>query len=151
MKLFTRAWIKGEMTDEQAAALMDAYWRYLDTLGLPPTMVALSKLNPHDALVLAVDYEPERSQLALRLRCGDLQRGYSDVTLVFSGVTVDTATLDTLRRSLRPARAEVLYDEVDRSGNYFDYRLLFYPEGEASIQFRQVDITGQSVTDREAG
>jgi hypothetical protein len=151
MKFFTRAWINGEVTDEPSAALPSAYWRYLATLRLPPTIVALSKLNPHDAYVLAVDYQPERSLLTLRLRCGDLQRGYSDVTIAFSDVTVDLATLDTLRRAARPAPVEVLYDEIDRSGDYFDYRLLLYPDGEATIQFRQVDVTEHAVADREAG
>jgi hypothetical protein len=151
MKFFTRAWINGELTDEQSATLPNAYWRYLATLGLPPPIVALSKLNPHDGFVLAVDYQSERSQFTLRLRCGDLQRGYSDVTLAFSDAIVDVATLDTLRCAIRPARVEVLYGEIDRSGDYFVYRLLLYPDDEASIQFRQVDITEQSVTDREAG
>src|SRR5262249_1347866 len=116
MKFFTRAWTNGEMTDEQAAALAEAYEHYLAALDLPPKIVALSKINPHDAYVLGSEYEPKRSRLTLRLRCGDLQRGYSTVILTFSDVTVDLVTLDTLRRSARPAPVEVLYDEVDRSG-----------------------------------
>src|SRR5437879_747566 len=124
MKFFTRAWITGEMTDEQAAAVPEAYWRHAASLRLPPTIAALAKLNPHDAFVLGVDHQPEFSCITLRLRCGDLQRGYSDVSLAFSDVTVDSVTLDTLRRAVRPASVEVLYDEVDRLGDCFEYRLL---------------------------
>jgi len=151
MKFFTRAWTRGEMTEEQAAAVPGAYWRHVASLHLPPTIAALSELNPHDAFVLGVDHEPEYSRITLRLRCGDLQRGYSDVSLAFSDVTVDLASLDSLRCAVRPARVEVLYDEVDRLGDCFEYRLLLHAVGEASILFRQVELTEQFVTDREAG
>jgi hypothetical protein len=151
MKFFTRAWVDGEMTDDQAAVIPEAYWRYLATLHLPASIVALSKVNPHDAYLVALKHEPEHSRLTLRLRCGDLQRGYSDVTLAFTQVAVERATLETLRRSVRPASVEVLYDEVDRSGECFEYRLLLYPDGEVSIQFKDVDLAERPVADREAG
>jgi hypothetical protein len=151
MKFFTRAWVNGEISDDQAAALPEAYWHYLVALDLPSPIMALSKVNPHDAYLVAVAHNPEHSRLTLQLRCGDLQRGYSDVTLAFSQVAVDRATLDTLRHAVRPASVEVLYDEVDRSGECFEYRLLLYPDGEVSIQFRQVHIGERPVADRGAG
>src|SRR5262249_36247260 len=151
MKFFTRPWVNGEMDDEQAAALPEAYRHYLTALDLPTPIVALSKVNPHDAYLVALEHDPEHSQLTLRLRCGDLQRGYSDVTLAFSQVTVDRAALDTPRRAVRPASVEVLYDEVDRSGECFEYRLLLYPDGEVGLQFQWVDIAERPVADREAG
>jgi hypothetical protein len=151
MKFFTRAWVNGEKSDDQAGALPEAYWHYLTTLDLPSPIVALSKVNPHDAYLVAQEHDPEHSRLTLQLRCGDLQRGYSDVTLAFSQVAVDRATLDTLRRAVRPASVEVLYDEVDRSGECFEYRLLLHPDGEVGIQFQQVDIAERPVADRGAG
>ena len=151
MKFFTRAWVNGEMTDEQAADIPEAYWRYLATLLLPTSIIALSKVNPHDAYLVALEHEPEHSRLTLRLRCGDLQRGYSDVTLAFSQVAVERATLDMLRRAVRPAQVEVLYDEVDRSGDGFEYRLLLYPDDEVSIQFKDVNLVERPVADRMAG
>jgi hypothetical protein len=150
MKFFTRAWTTGELTDEEHAGMPDAYWRYLATLQLPPAIAALSKVNVHDAFVLAIDHQPAHSLLTLRLRCGDLQRGYSDVTLAFSHVTVDLATLDTLRRAVRPADVEVLYDEIGRSDDRFEYRLLMYPNGEMNIQFRRVEVTERPVASRNA-
>jgi hypothetical protein len=150
MKMFTRAWVNGQMTDEQTTAVPELYKHFLAALDLPPTIMALSKINPHDAYVLGVEHQPERSRLMLQLRCGDLQRGYSDVTLAFSHVTVDLETLEILRRAVRPSRVEVLYDEVDRSGDSFEYRLLLYPDGEVSIRFQQVDFTQERVADREA-
>src|SRR5262249_29728219 len=150
MKFFTRSWINGEMPDDRAAVVPDDYWRYLAALKLPPSIETLSKVNPHDAYVLDVENPPDRSRLTLRLRCGDLQRGYSDVTLAFSQVTVDYMALDTLCRAVRPACVEVLYDEVDRSGECFEYRLILYPPGEVTILFQQVVVTERLVPEREA-
>ncbi len=150
MKFFTRAWVDGEMPEEQADAVFDSYLRYIASLRLPPTIVELSDFYPHDAYVLGLEYEPDDSTLKLRLRCGDLQIGYSDVALAFSQVTVDPESLDTLRHALRPSEVEVQYDEVDRSDDRFEYRLIFFPDGEASIQFHEVSITRQSVATREA-
>jgi len=138
------------MGNDEAAALPHAYWHYLTALGLPTPVMMLSKVNPHDAYLVGMEHSQEYSRLTLRLRCGDLQRGYSDVTLAFSQVAVDLATLDTLLRAVRPASVEVLYDEVDRSGESFVYRLLLYPDGEVSIQFQWVDIAERPVADREA-
>ena len=151
MKFFTRAWARGEMANAEAAAVPDVYWRYVATLNLPTSVAALSQVNPHDALVLGVEHQPELLRLTLRLRCGDLQRGYSDITLAFSQVVVDGVTLDTLKHAMRPARVEVLYDEVDRSDERFEYRLLLDPVGEVRIRFQQVEITTRPVSNREAG
>jgi hypothetical protein len=129
------------MTDAEAAATPDAYWRYVGALQLPTPIAALVQLNPHDAIILSVEDQPEQARLTLQLRCGDLQRGYSDVTLAFSQVVVDPSALKTLKRAVRPARVEVLYDEVDRSDDGFEYRLLLYPNDEVSFRFQQVEIT----------
>jgi hypothetical protein len=150
MKFFSRAWVSGEITDEQASAVPEAYSRYLTTLHLPPAIAALSRVNPHDALVLSVEYLPESSRLKLRLRCGDLQSGYSDIAIAFHDVSITPASLETLISAIRPARVEVLYDEVDCSGEYFEYRLLLHPKGEVSIRFQEVDVKERLVSNREA-
>ena len=151
MKFFTQAWFSGEMPDEQAAKAEEAYWRYIATLDLPPTSAALAQINPHDAFVLGAVHQPELSRLTLRLRCGDLQRGYSDVTLTFSRVCIDPAAIQTLQCAVRPAAVEVLWGEVGRSGECFEYRLLLYPKGEVGIQFQEVEVTERAAADRYAG
>jgi hypothetical protein len=151
MKFFTRAWTHGEMADEDFEAVPSSYSAYLTTLRLPASIEALLKINPHDAFILAVAYQPECSLLALKLRCGDFQRGYSDVSLAFSEVRMDRGSLDMLRSAVWPAQAEVLYDEVDRSGELFEYRLLLYPDGEVSFRFLEVGISEQPVPHREVG
>ena len=150
MKFFTRAWASGELPDEQDAAVPKAYWSYLATLDLPAAVTALSHVNPHDAWLLGVEHEPARARLALRLRCGDLQAGYSDVRITFSGANVSWPALNLLRRSVRPTGVEVQYDEVDRAGDQFEYRLSFWPAGEVSVLFQDVAISKHPVADREA-
>jgi hypothetical protein len=54
-----------------------------------------------------------------------------------------------LIKASRPAKFEVLYDEVDRSSaDLFDYRLLLHPVFEIAFQFTDIDIARQPVMDR---
>jgi hypothetical protein len=126
-----------------------AYQRHLQTLDLPRAVRDLAFLNPHDAYILDVEYDPSAHLLRLRLRCGDLQVGYFDAVLDFSGVIIHPDHLARLIEASRPAKFEVLYDEVDRSSaDLFDYRLLLHPVFEIAFQFTDIDIARQPVMDR---
>ncbi|MEZ0266545.1 MAG: hypothetical protein ACAI43_17590 [Phycisphaerae bacterium] len=129
------------MTDDDASAVVPAYWRHVDGLDLPPNVLALARLNVHDALVLDVRHEPGAGRLDLRLRCGDLQAGHFDATLSFSCVTIASACAAILARAAGSAGTEILYDEVDRGdAGGFAYRLLLHPEGNTEIGFADVNI-----------
>ena len=152
MKFFTRGWVRGDMSDEEADAVASAYERHLETLDLSQSVLELAGLNPHDGYILNVGFEPLTSSLHLRFRCGDQQTGYFDASLSFSGVTIQSAHLRTLIRAMRPAEFEILYDEVDRaSADVFDYRLLLHPKGEITFQFKNVEVVRQRVADRRSG
>jgi len=151
LKFFTRGWIHGDMTDEEAAAVTPAYARHLEAIDLPQPVRDLAGLNPHDAYVLDVDHEPSASTLRLRLRCGDLQTGYFDTFVHFTGVTIHPVHLAVLVGARRPAEFEILYDEVDRVGAAaFEYALLFDPVGEVTFQFGDVALVRRRVADRRA-
>jgi hypothetical protein len=148
MKFFTRGWVDGDMTDEEADAVVRSYWRQIEALNLPPSVRDLADLNPHDAYILDVEHEPRSQTLRLRLRCGDLEIGYFDAVLDFSDVRIEAAHLALLVESRRP-EAEVLYDEVDRvDGRVFEYRLLLHPEGEVAMRFGDVAVTRLPVAER---
>jgi len=137
------------MTDEEADAVPPAYQRHLQTLNLPPSVRDLSSLNPHDAHILDVQHEPSVHVLRLRLRCGDLQVGYFDALLNFSGVIIQSDHLARLIEVKRPAKLEILYDEVDRSSaDLFEYRLLLHPVFEIAFQFTDIAVVRQPVSDR---
>jgi hypothetical protein len=151
LKFFTRGWVNGDTTGEAADAVVPAYSRHLDGLALPQPVMDLASLNPHDAHVLDVEHEPVSRTLRLRLRCGDLQSGYSDVSLTFSGAMLRAADAATLARARRPADFEILYDEVDRAdAGAFEYRLLLHPVGEVAFRFSDVTVVRKPVADRRA-
>jgi len=145
MKFFTREWVDGDMSDEDADAVVPAYRRHLEIIELPEPMRDLAALNPHDARVLRVDHDPAANTLALRLRCGDLQAGYFDALLSFSGMTLRPADVAALARP----GVEILYDEVDRTvADGFEYRLLLHPTGEVAVRFHDVAVMRVLVSDR---
>lgn len=151
MKFFTREWVNGEMSDEAADAVVTSYHGYIASIDLPQSIKNLASLNPHDACILEVAQEASANTLRLRLRCGDLQVGYFDAILTFTGATVGTNDATTLARAKSPANCEVLYDEVDRAdAAAFEYRLLLCPAGEFSIRFGDVTIVRKPVADRRA-
>jgi hypothetical protein len=151
LKFFTRGWIHGDMIDEEAEAVSPAYRRHLEASDLPHPVRDLASLSPHDAYILNVEHEPSAGTLRLRLRCGDLQTGYFDAFVDFTGVTIRPAHAAALVEARRPAEFEILCDEVDRAAaGAFAYRLLLDPVGEVSFQFKGVAVVRRRVADRRA-
>lgn len=149
MKFFTRGWVHGDMTDEDADAVAPAYWRHLDTIDPPEAVLDLAHLNPHDAYILSVEHTASTDSLQLHLRCGDQQIGYFDAFVNFTGVMIQPAHVASLLEAKRPAEFEILYDEVDRAdAGTFEYRLLLYPAGEIAFQFRDVTVVRRCVSER---
>jgi hypothetical protein len=139
------------MTEEEADAVAPAYRQHLEAIDLPQSVRDLASLNPHDAHILDVEQVPADDTLRLRLRCGDLQAGYFDVSVEFRGVTIRPANLQALLEARRPAEFEILYDEVDRvGGGAFEYRLLIHPVGEVTFQFRDAAVVRRKVADRQS-
>jgi len=111
----------------------------------------LASLEPHDAYIMEVEQEPLVGALRLRLRCGDLQVGYSDAVLSFDDVTTRPAHLAGLVEVKHPADFEILYDEIDRvDDNRFEYRFLLHPVGEVAFCFSGVRVFRTAVLDRQA-
>jgi len=149
LKFFTRSWAQGDMTDDERLAVGKAYQKRLEAINLPSPVGDLAALNPHDGYILDVAYEPIATILRLRLRCGDLQVGYFDAFLNFSGVTIQPDHLGMLIEARRPADFEVLYDEVDRNeADTFEYRLLLHPSFEVAFQFKGIVISQQPTGNR---
>jgi hypothetical protein len=148
MRFFTRQWLFGELSDEEYDAVPNDYCRHVGSLQLPPDVMVLSQANLHDARILDVCEEPDASRLTLRLRCGDLQRGYSNIGIVYATVRIDTVTHAQLHRARELPPDEMLYDEVDRAGERFEHRLIFASKAEVSISFGSVAVSVQAVDGR---
>jgi hypothetical protein len=138
------------MDDEAADAVVPAYRRHLEALGLKQSVKRLAELNPHDGYILGVDREASHRVLRLRLRCGDIPSGYFDAMLAFAGAAITPDDFATLSKAKRPADFEILCDEVDREGRDFVYRLLLHPSGEVVIRFDDVEVVRTPVADRRA-
>jgi hypothetical protein len=149
MKFFTRQWANNDMTEEETETIPAAYFRHLEAIDLPRPVLDLASINPHDAYVLEVEYTSSDRTLHLLLRCGDLQAGYFDALLNFSNAEIEPPDLASLINARRPAKFEILYDEVDRvDKTMFEYRLLLHPVGEVTIRFQNVAIDRRPVADR---
>lgn len=147
MRYFTRAWVEGELLDDVAEAVPDKYRAHVDLLDLPPPLAALADADVHDGRILEVDQDADK--LSLRLRVGDLHRGYAGLRLDYLDASLGSesrAALDAAQGS----ETEVLYAEVDRTGSRFEHRMLLWPAGEVVVTFADVEITSTPVASRAA-
>jgi hypothetical protein len=138
MKFFTRAWLDGELTDEEFEATIPRYRSHIESLALPEDVRALEDTRLHDATLIRLDRTASR--LSLTLITGDLQQGYYDTTLNYLTNSLATATVEKLRSFLHPSDADLLYAEVDRGGAGFVHRLLFSTREEVAIPFDAIAI-----------
>jgi hypothetical protein len=151
MRFFTREWLSGKLTDEAFDAVPEAYRRHLASLRLPEHATILAQADLHDAYLLDVSEEPHAARVRLRLRCGDLQRGYADLNIEYSGAAINAVSLTRLLCAAKLPRDEILYDEVDRVGQSFEHRLILVSHAEVCVSFASVALTAHPVSGRSAG
>ncbi len=150
MRFFTKQWHGGELSDAAFDAVPAAYRHHLSSLALPPEVLAICDLDNHDGLILDAEHEPQLTELTLRLRCGDLQRGYFDLHIKYLGAILDSASLSVLRQAMQLPKDEILYDEVDRAGTRFVHRYLLSSHEEIMVTFLTVTVSSTPVSSRGA-
>jgi len=152
MKFFTREWAEGLLTDDEAANRAKDYRAHLAAVfhNLPLAAQELaSEISIHDGLIRRVEVNRSSGSVLLQLLCGDQQVGYFDLDLLYTGGDVASLDTETLARLSRDRRSEALYDELDRlDASTFEHRILFYPNGEVAITFRQLTISRKPRADR---
>ena len=151
MRYFTPAWHRGDLTDEEFEAVPERYAIAVATMcETAPEAIAKLVAGPslHDALVISASVDRRRRQVTLRLRAGDLQRGYFDREMVYDGVRIEHLDTDTFARIARDPSSELLYDEVDREVlGPWTHRLLFWPD------YRELELVFDAIrfSDRPQG
>ena len=153
MKFFTAAWTQGELSDEEAEAVVPAYWAHISTLAerMPATVYTLAYgVNIHDGRLRAVLFDRPRATLMLSMRCGDNQVGYYDLDLVYRDVILTAAAVEVLREVASTSDAEALYDELDVSdAGSWVHSILFWPDREISVTFGRLALKLEPMPDRE--
>lgn len=149
MNYFTPEWHSGDIDEHPGKA----YEEYLAPL-LPqwPSDVRIlaNSISLHDGLIHELLWNTEEATLFLCLRCGDLQIGYFDLDLHYSGVLFSLPALESLAALKTDKVGEALYDEMDEEDRLFVHRILFISrekikEGwfeyyEVAIRFEQLRL-----------
>ena len=130
------------MADEDANRVPELYANHLRTLrNRLPFRVRrfLEEINLHDGRVQDVAVDQVAHTLRLRIRAGDQQVGYYDADLLYLDATPEPQTVAVLEKMHREPGYDLLYDELDIvDSNQLVHRLMFFPEDEVSICFRDL-------------
>ena len=146
MQYFTPEWA-WDMPDEEVDAVRESYWRHIASLSLSADPHQLANANLHDGLVL--DFICADS-LFLRLRGGDLQRGYSDIEIAYVNPSISREDLETLRTVVGRPDIELLYDEVDVEEQRLVHRMLLSSTAEVEVRCQDVRVSENPVCSRKA-
>ena len=142
MRFFTRQWCDGELSEEDAERVPGLYAAHLRSLTerlTPRIRQFAAEINLHDGLIRGVEHDEHARTLNLRVRAGDKQVGYCDVDLAYLDAAPDPRAVHVLHRMGRDPRYELRYDELDTGESTpFVHRLLFWPEDEVTIGFREL-------------
>jgi hypothetical protein len=154
MRYFTRGWAEGELSDEDSERARSEYARRLDEIepSLSPAMRTLARqVHLHDAIIDEVAWNPGAKELRLTLVTDALQ-GYEAVTLTYVGAMLGYRRVETLRAVARDREIAILYDEVDvdleDGETTLIHRLIFWPEYELTIDFRELRLERSPRDDR---
>jgi hypothetical protein len=149
MNYFTKEWASGGLEEEEWERAVPEYQAHIDSIigKLSPSLnTFLNSISIHDALINHVDIDEEKSTVKIQLVNGDIQTGYRNLKMTYSGVDFLHLDLDKLAHLARDRRTELLYDEIDCLENgYFIHRILSYGryqnENYIDIEFRFEDFT----------
>jgi hypothetical protein len=153
VRYFTRGWANGELTDEEENAACRAYEARVAEITplLPPSMVCLLRgASLHDAIIESVQWTPSRAELRLELVGDDASEvGYQTVELTYRGAMLGAARIASLRNVASNREACILYQEIDIADEgVLTHRLLFWPNEEVTIDFRELDYACAPRDDR---
>jgi len=152
MKFFTREMISGELPETEFNATCKAYQQHIEQMLIssPKAIAELAEISLHDGLIRRVVLDHGANELLLALRCGDLQIGYFDLDIRYSGVALAPQQLKLISRRANDRSTEILADEFDmETDGRFVHRLLCWPEDELEIVFTGVTFEKQCQPCRE--
>ena len=137
MNYFTSEWHRGYVEEHPGKKYREHLLPLLRRWPTPVRMLANS-ISLHDGFIRNFVWDTQESTLFLRLRCGDLQVGYFDLDLHYSGVLFSQLDWTSLTALSANKNSSALYDEVDEEDGRFVHRILFisYRKVRRSRRFR---------------
>ena len=137
MNYFTLEWLHSDADEHPGKKYREHLIPLLKQWPTPVRMLANS-ISLHDGLIRELSWDTQKATLFLRLRCGDLQVGYFDLDLRYSGVHFSPLNWGNLLAVSINKTSNALYDEVDEEDGRFVHRILFisYRRVRRSRRFR---------------
>ena len=151
MKYFTLKWAKGECSEKEYEKAFDKYWKNLEKIKgqLPERTYYFAKnIELHDGLIKDILYD-DNSTLIITFTCGDIQEGYSEVSIKYTTSSISLPKIMEIIREVQQNKFEVLYDEFDIFNKVFVHRFLMFPFKEIEIFFSGFDFTQTNVNNRK--
>ena len=136
MRFFNRAWVDGELDNEEWDRRLTEYRAYWEDVlpSLPERIRVLGQVSIHDAKVRLWDHDREKRCVTAELIIGDLQRTYSTYRIVFHDATVTAQPEAEPDSWLMSDDTELLYDEIEpMNGGRFEWRVIAWPTGEIVV------------------
>ena len=153
MRFFPHDW--GSESDDATEAVFTAYNTFLKSI-LGPVGSKIRDFHASQSLntnfLDKIQVRPSSKEVALILVSGDLQRGYSLLTIRYKNAVL-TETEHTVRQAFNFRNAEIRYDEFDlASGNnsLCVHRFLLWPKhlGEFAISFDDFEVEQKPMASR---
>ena len=136
----------GSESDDAPDAIIAAYNSFLESI---PGPVGSKIRNFHVSQSLNTNYldkievRQSKKEITLSLISGDLQRGYSLLTIHYKNATLVEAE-SHIRQAFNFRNAEIRYDEFDLAsdGSRCVHRMLLWPKqlGECTISFDDFEV-----------
>jgi hypothetical protein len=145
--------------------MLDDYYAHVRRIApaLPPDLARLAlepELNLHDAGFERVEIDLANSTATIVVNAGDLQVGYRQITLAFTGARIVPDNLQLLGYAVlaefRPSRwsryrsvTEIRAQEVDLAADgRYTLRLRLWPFHEFAVEFDGFSLHDEAVTER---
>ena len=143
MKYFTKKWRVG-CSDPEIDRVCRDYWSYIEEnkASFPVNVRKLATdIDLHDGLLTLMIVNQIESSVVMGVVIGDLQTGYEDLVLAYSGVHLSEEELMHISALTACKKVGILYDELESLGDgIFEHRISFFPKYEIALQFKVVAI-----------
>lgn len=139
MKYYTIEHHSGQISDKECKALSKAYKLYIDTNYQKMPLVIKLLINDiplHDGKVKTISINSSDKSLTLTTICGNNLSGYFEICITFSNASYDLSQL----KNLAGKSLEILYTEWELLDKGYNYKILFYPYCEISIDLSDVSV-----------